>query len=222
MKKIISAVILAIVILVPAAGAQQQPDNLNGVMPNLSFVTVEPFLNELGYVTEQGQLNDGRKVLRATRDDRELFFEARACQRDGSNCAGLDMFAIVRDSSTLDAVNAFNGVVPYTKAFYANDEFVLLNRYLIADFGMIRGSFAVNLGVFENSINEWFLVSEELVTAVDFKPLLTPPAVVDEKITNLVSLSQEKEGTFNVKAALGSGRSGTFDLPQARQRHQRD
>ncbi|MGV6819471.1 MAG: hypothetical protein ACWA5T_03115 [Parvularcula sp.] len=172
--KSIFAAIAAFSLTVFGAGAQAQDviNNASGIIPSVSLSDIEPVLKEVGFETEIKTINnESLMVVRAL--GKTLVMFPKACQPDGS-CAGLWMFAYLNGTSSLEAVNSFNQVAKPARASMVNNK-VVLDRYLIADYGITRGSFIINVGVMAGMVDQWFQYSKiQGPVAVSFEPLIGP------------------------------------------------
>ena len=128
--------------------------NPSGILRSLSFDDISPILTELGYTTEQVNQNGQTALVVRSADGRTMLFKETVCRQPGT-CAGLWMIAIINDTASTDMVNNFNSQARTTRAS-VQEGVVFLDRYLIADYGTARGSFAVNATVFKNVIDLWF------------------------------------------------------------------
>ncbi len=169
MRKIISFIAGAFA-AVSAAQAQDIVANPTGVVPNLALSNIQPVLQEAGFGA-QVQVIQGEQMLRVTYNDFVMYMSARACRADG-NCAGLWMLAPLNDSASMTTINSFNQNSKPARATVVGTQ-VLLDRYLIADYGITRGSFLVNTAVMFGMIEQWFeFKASAQAQRVSFTPLI--------------------------------------------------
>ncbi len=149
------AVAAATAFLAATSASAQGLPNPNGVVPNVSFVAIQPVLDDLG-ATYTLQKRGDTDVLVVQAGNRTLLLRQNACSGYG-NCAGLIMEAVIGggDLPPPQMVNYYNQLSYVSTAVLYNNALVL-ERYLIADYGTTRGSLAVNIMAFTNGINEWF------------------------------------------------------------------
>ncbi|GGY40032.1 hypothetical protein [Parvularcula lutaonensis] len=136
-----------------ATSAQAQiPEPLASTkLPNVDRATLVPVLQQMGLRPETVTLESG-EALAITTPSMTVILRPRVCNPD---CAGLFMLSIVPDSGTADQINAYNSFVPGSKAVRLPNGSTAISRYLIADYGLIAGSFLIDLQVFANTVGRW-------------------------------------------------------------------
>ena len=170
MKSVFFAAMTAMLAFVAgSASAQEIVSNPRGIVPSVSLSDVAPVLEEMGAQVEIGSgENAGAMLVRY--QGRVLIFRERACRSAGV-CYGLQMVAKITASTDFNTVNQFNTGSPPTRAVLVGGD-LFLDRYLIADFGITRGSLAVNVAVFTKGIDKWFEMTR--ATAVSFEDPARP------------------------------------------------
>lgn len=152
------AVAAATALLAVTGASAQGIANPTGVVANVSFVAIQPLLSEIGATYSMQKIGDN-DVLVVKAGPRTLLFRQAACSGYG-NCAGLIMEAVINDQLPPEQmINYFNQLSNVSTAVRYNNALVL-ERYLIADYGITRGSLAVNIMAFTNSINDWVRFSQ--------------------------------------------------------------
>lgn len=159
----IGAFLLAAIQPAPPAFNPAAPENRQ-VLPAFSYATVEPVLTQIGARFERAG-NDERPALTVTfANGRRAALLFGACT--GMECKALSIQAVWNAPSGTAlaqlsaAISGFNQRYAFSRAFVAADGRPSLQRYLIADYGFIRGNLAVNLTVFAGQIDRF--VSEVL------------------------------------------------------------
>lgn len=194
LKATFGAALLSVASLVGAstvgsvAAAQPQIANPNQVLPNVGFQYIVPVLQEAGFNVQQVNL-DNQTVLRVQSGNSVVIMYRRACQQN-ADCAGLWMLAFLNEGRPLPLLNRFNTVSKPARASILNGN-VVLDRYLIADYGVTKGSFLVNVGVFFSMIDQWRQFAQnEGPVAVSFEPLAA--AATSSSVTS----SHEEQDLF--------------------------
>ena len=156
MKQVfLSAFAAATVLLCGVASAQAPVSNPLGVLPDVSLRTIQPLLQEMGAETEIRTINY-EEFMFVRLNGRFLRLKSRVCSNGVSGCAGLWITAFINgETPDTQMINAFNTGSPPTRATLQGGS-VILDRYLIADYGITRGSLAVNFSVAVGGINAWF------------------------------------------------------------------
>lgn len=153
MKSTIAAAFAAL-IATSAATAQELPlSNPTGTVPSVALEYVAPILREAGFSVQEN-FNGNANIMLADAFGRKIFFVENACQ-SATDCKGLRILAALSDSATAQRVNDFNLSYNATRAIAA-PEGVLLDHYVIADFGISRGAIFVTAAVVASTINLWF------------------------------------------------------------------
>lgn len=155
------------------------PEN-RAVLPSFSYATVEPVLAQIGARFERAG-TDERPVLAVTfANGRRAAILFGSCE--GNACRAISIQAIWNAPSGAGAaqlggaIAAFNQRYAFSRATVAADGRPSLQRYLIADYGFIRGNLAVNLIVFAGQIDRF--VAEVLQAPGTAAPPPLPPAAV--------------------------------------------
>jgi hypothetical protein len=152
---------------VAAAQAISRPTEL---VPSVAFEDITPVLAELGWQTNVRAVN-GQQLMEVRTPNAILVFRRRACTSEAS-CAGLWMFAFMDDQESLGVINEFNQSSKPARATIVNNK-VVLDRYLIADYGITRGSLMVNVVTFASMVDVWRNFTRQRgAVAVSFEPLL--------------------------------------------------
>jgi hypothetical protein len=170
----------------PPAFNPAAPENRQ-VLPAFSYATVEPVLTQLGARFERAG-SEERPALSVTfANGRRAAILFGACE--GPNCKALSLQAMWNAPSgtalaqLTNAIAGFNQRYAFSRAFVGADGRPSLQRYLIADYGFIRGNLAVNLVVFAGQIERF--VAEVLqapppaATPAPAPPAQTAPATPD-------------------------------------------
>lgn len=134
------------------AAHAQLPDTIaRQVLPNVDRDTLVPVLQSVGINPERVTLESGEALSLRT-PSMTVILRPRVCN---PQCAGLIMLSVVQGSGTADQLNAYNAFVPGSKAVRLPDGSVGVSRYLIADYGLVAGSFLIDLNVFANTVARW-------------------------------------------------------------------
>ena len=159
--------IAALLLVAGAAPAHAQgrwnpkaPEN-NQVLPAFNYSTVEGVLNAIGAKAQRtgSGTNPGFNVVFA--NGRKAVLSLGACNSDGSACRSLSMqsswtrIANSTPAETGEAIRRFNQRYSFGKAYVTEDGRPGMQRYLTADYGIIRGNLAVNLLVFANQVDRF-------------------------------------------------------------------
>lgn len=171
--------------------------NPTGLVPTLTLETVQPVLNEVGFSTNIATLSNGGRLMEVRYGNRLILLESQACA-SSSSCAGLAMYAILTGSTSLSQVNAFNQVSKPARATIS-DGVLMLDRYLIGDYGVTRGSFIVDIAVFVSMIDQWYAFSGSMATSVDYEPLIADDTA---KIANEMSPAQAETHQGEIDPAV--------------------
>jgi len=136
------------------------PENRQ-VLPTLNYATVEPVLTQIGARFERRGAAD-RPVLMVTfANNRRAAILFGSCERGGAACKAISIQAVwnrpagIAPERLAVAVQGFNQRYAFARAFLTADGRPALQRYLTADYGIIRGNLAVNLLVFSNQIDRF-------------------------------------------------------------------
>ena len=136
------------------------------------FDDLERFAEDAGWTSYRVNEEES-EVLVLTVRERRLVLWPRACDsRD--ICRGLYIFALIPSQASSAKTNAFN--VEYNPARATiRDGQVVLDRYLIGDFGVSRGTLSIELQVQAELIDDWWAFTQTnkaSATAVAYDPLL--------------------------------------------------
>lgn len=125
-----------------------------GVMPSFNFQFVEPTLQAAGVPYRRVEINEGYSILEITIDGTTFRAAPTACK--DAMCAGFLMEAFAAKAMPVDQMtnfNASNHIVKVSRPNGGSTTFV--HRYLIGDYGYVRGSFIVNLMVFASLVKKF-------------------------------------------------------------------
>lgn len=129
------------------------PEN-SRVVPSFSAATIAPVLRSIGARYVRGGTASAPALLVTFVNGRKATLVLGACDAAGGACKALTIasfwtpIANSPPEATAKAIEGFNQRFAFAKAFVAPDGRPALQRYLTADFGIIRGNLAVNLLVF--------------------------------------------------------------------------
>jgi|GEM_PF-1619552 len=163
---------LALVAAAPAQNAQAParpaparfnpaaPENRQ-VLPTLNYATVEAVLTQIGARFERRGTAD-RPILAVTfANGRRGAILFSSCERQGAVCKAVSIQAVWNRPANAPAgrleaaIQSFNQRYAFARAFLTADGKPALQRYLTADYGIIRGNLAVNLLVFSNQVDRF-------------------------------------------------------------------
>lgn len=137
------------------------PENRQ-VLPTFSFATVEPVLQAIGARSQRAALDPAKPSLLVTfANGRKAVIQLSACEQNGAVCKALTMQSTwtkitnAPADKTVKAIDGFNQRYSFVKASVLPDGRPLLQRYLTADYGFVRGNLAVNLLVFANQADRF-------------------------------------------------------------------
>jgi hypothetical protein len=155
---------LAVAGVVSASGASAQaavpwnpaaPEN-RVVLSSFNYGTVESVLSSIG-ARFQRSGDAARPALAVTfPNGRQAGLLLGNCERQGAACKALSIQSVwarpanVTPERLALSIQQFNQRYAFSRAFLTADGRPALQRYLTADFGIIRGNLAVNLLVFAN------------------------------------------------------------------------
>ncbi|MEO0399984.1 MAG: YbjN domain-containing protein [Pseudomonadota bacterium] len=127
----------------------------NGVVENFNIQTIAPVLAELG-IPYQRRNQNGYDILMADIgiEGVTAIFWPRVCGATRDACAGLVMRAYYTGASNLELNNRFNLTTPPIAAM-TDGSSVFAQRYLIGNYGVTRGSLAVNIKVFQDTARKY-------------------------------------------------------------------
>lgn len=164
--------------LASSANAQLTAES---VMPSFNFQFVEPTLQAAGIPYKRVNINQNFSVLEITAPNGATFLAAPMACLNGM-CAGFLLEKAIDRALSADqmmALNSSNNTVKVSRPTNSSKTFI--SRYLIGDYGYVRGSFLVNLNVFAGSVKK--IEGEVAAGAVsgvsyDAAPPLLPSAPV--------------------------------------------
>ena len=135
------------------------PDNAQ-TLSGFSFATLEPVLAAIGARYQRSGSAARPELLVSFANDRKAILMLSACGTGGS-CKALSIqsyWTPIANSSperTAEAIQTFNRKYAFAKAYVAPDGRPALQRYLTADYGIVRGNLAVNLLVFAQQADQF-------------------------------------------------------------------
>ena len=139
----------------PARWNPKAPENKQ-LLPAFSYAGIEGVLTSIGAKSQRSNADPARPTLMVTfPNGRKALLVMSACD-DAGSCKALSVqsfwtkIANSPADKTSKAIESFNQKYAFAKAFLAADGRPALQRYLTADFGVIRGDLAVNLLVFSD------------------------------------------------------------------------
>ncbi len=179
--RLVGFTLLAAAVTAPALAAPQvapprwnprAPEN-GQIIPAFSYATVEPVLNAIGAKYQRAGTDPARPAIAVTfANGRKSTLMFSACDGAGL-CKALSIqsfwtpIAKSTPAETAAAIEAFNQRFAFAKAFVAADGRPALQRYLIADYGFIRGNLAVDLLVFARQAEEF---ATDVLRPLEAKP----------------------------------------------------
>jgi hypothetical protein len=152
----------ALAIAAPAVGQgvappkwnPKAPEN-NQLLPAFSYGTVEPVLDAIGARHQRSGQGARPSLVVTFSNNRRAVLTFGSCDAAGA-CKALGIqstwtkIANSPPEQVGRAIESFNQRYSFAKAFLLADGRPTLQRYLTADYGFVRGNFAVNLLVFAN------------------------------------------------------------------------
>lgn len=130
------------------------PENTQ-ILPSFTLATVEPVLSSVSARFQRSELDPAKPSLLVTfANGRKAIVQMSACDLTGASCKALSLqsswtrIANAPADRTAKAIERFNQRYAFGKALLTADGRPLLQRYLTADYGFIRGNLAVNLLAF--------------------------------------------------------------------------
>jgi hypothetical protein len=137
----------------PARWNPAAPENRQ-VLPTFNYATVENVLNSIGAQSQRRGTPDRPALAVTFANNRRAAILFGSCERQGAACKAISIQAVWTRPANVPAeriaanVQQFNRRYAFARAFLTADGRPALQRYLTADFGIIRGNLAVNLLVF--------------------------------------------------------------------------
>jgi hypothetical protein len=144
----------------PGRWNPKAPEN-NQVLPAFNYAGVEGVLNAVGARYQRTGTAAKPNLAVTFANGRKATISLGACNADGSACKSLSMqanwtkIANSPPGTVADAVQRFNQRYSFGKAYLMEDGRPGMQRYLTADYGIIRGNLAVNLLVFSNQVDRF-------------------------------------------------------------------
>lgn len=130
------------------------PEN-NQVLPTFNLANVETVVRSIGARSQRAALDPAKPSLLVTfPNGRKAVVQLSACEQNGAVCKALSIqstwtrIAKSPQERVVRAIDGFNQRYSFGKASTTADGRPLLQRYLTADYGFVRGNLAVNLLVF--------------------------------------------------------------------------
>ncbi len=133
------------------------PENRQ-VLPSFSYRTLEPVLTQIG-ARWQRRPGSQPALTVVFPNGRQAGLVLGSCSDGGSTCRSLSIQSIwprpPEGAGLTEAVQRFNQRYAFSRAFILPDGRPALQRYLTADYGVIRGNLAVNLLVFSDQADRF-------------------------------------------------------------------
>ena len=136
------------------------PENAR-VLPAFSHGTIEPVLSAIGARFQRSGTAAKPELLVTFANNRKAVLSMDACNVKGTACKALSIqsywtpIANAPPERTTRAIEGFNQRYAFAKAFMTEDGRPALQRYLTADYGVVRGNLAVNLLVFARQADQF-------------------------------------------------------------------
>ena len=143
----------------PARWNPKAPEN-GEVLAGFSYATVEPVLRAIGARYQRSGSAAAPELLVSFANNRKAVLVMSACEGSGG-CKALSIqsyWTSIRNAPperTASEIAEFNQRYAFTKAYITPDGRPALQRYLTADYGMVRGNLAVNLQVFARQADQF-------------------------------------------------------------------
>ena len=155
------AALAGLMLLISAGAAAQAPTRWNPaapenrqLMPTFNYATVESVLAGIGARSERRGTVDRPALAVTFANNRRAAILFGSCERQGAICKAISIQAVwTRPASVTPErlaanIQQFNRRYAFARAFLSADGRPVLQRYLTADYGFVRGNLAVNLLVF--------------------------------------------------------------------------
>lgn len=156
MKSVLLPLVAAVFVAATSFSAAAQssgPASEQSVLPNLDLEIVQLVLEEAGAYAELKYSERDGEYLFVIYEGRKAKFYPTACNDTG--CGGMRMLAFLNDETDPQTVNRFNVSYAAITAIDVGGGKVGLQRYLIADHGITRGTLVVNVSTFFHMIELW-------------------------------------------------------------------
>jgi hypothetical protein len=137
----------------PARFNPASPENRQ-VMPAFNYATVEAVLTQIGARFERRGTAQRPALTVIFPNGRRAAIIFGSCEQQGAACKAISIQAVWTRPANVPAdriaanIQQFNRRYAFARAFLTADGRPALQRYLTADYGIIRGNLAVNLLVF--------------------------------------------------------------------------
>ena len=137
----------------PARWNPAAPENRQ-LLPTFNYSTVESVLTGIGARSERRGTADRPALAVTFANNRRAAILFGSCERQGAICKAISIQAVwTRPASVTPErlaanIQQFNRRYAFARAFLSSDGRPVLQRYLTADYGFVRGNLAVNLLVF--------------------------------------------------------------------------
>ena len=137
----------------PARWNPAAPENRQ-VLPTFNYQTVESVLAAIGATAERRGTADRPALAVTFANNRRAAILFGSCEGQGAACKAISIQAVWTRPASVPAdrlaanIQQFNRRYAFSRAFLTADGRPALQRYLTADYGIIRGNLAVNLLVF--------------------------------------------------------------------------
>lgn len=154
MKYLISACLLA---LTSTSVAHAQDDiipNATGLIVDMTTENVLAPLHEVGLEASIEKF-DGQDAVAVTYNGRTGYLIPKAC--DEVKCDGLMMISVINPAqpATHEQISYFNAEMNAGNAVLSAGT-LYLKKYVVADYGVTRGSFLIDVVVFLSMIDKWY------------------------------------------------------------------
>jgi hypothetical protein len=136
------------------------PENRQ-ILPTLNYATVETVLTQIGARFTRAGTPDRPALSVTFANGRRAAVLFGSCERQGAACKAISIQAVWTRPANAPAgrlegaIQGFNQRYAFARAFITADGKPALQRYLTADYGIIRGNLAVNLVVFSNQVDRF-------------------------------------------------------------------
>ncbi|MAK62635.1 MAG: hypothetical protein CMK09_16825 [Ponticaulis sp.] len=159
MKYLMTVLGLALLGAIPAQAQQQAPQqvisNPLGLIQNFNPETIEPLITEVGLNVRRQTIGGSEAVIVSDARNWELVLQPTACGA-AAGCLGLIMLAKpdIATQPTAQQVMQYNANNNFMTAVMDGGN-VWLRDYLVANYGVTRGSFIVELTLLYGALEQW-------------------------------------------------------------------
>lgn len=197
--------------LLPAAAQQLPLKDPAKVSSEFTLAQIEAILMDSGLSFLRETSSSGTPVFIITTDAGGKFVMGlTVCEPGGDNCLGLHLFAIFDmpgGGDPLALINAFEGQVPFAKAFITRRGRPVIARYVIADGGI------TNANIFFNMTN--FLgTAERFLSLVQGDGTGTPGASFSRSLSAHASTKDLAAMADGLEAKHANTKAASFGLPK--------